>query len=199
MDALLVKAIDNSLRPVTAIDADAIAMLKVGQPVQVKVTRKAPRSLPHHRLFFGGLLPLAFEYWQPTGGLVSDSERDVVQWVAKRLDILSGGSGVVLDAVDEALKLLAKGRAQKITPIQKDMDAFRRWLTIEAGWFEVYETPGGIRKEPMSISFKNMEQEQFNAFYKSCFDVCWNMLLQHKFASEEEAQAAVETMMQLGN
>ena len=77
--------------------------------------------------------------------------------------------------------------------------AFRRWLTIEAGWFEVYETPGGIRKEPMSISFKNMEQEQFNAFYKSCFDVCWNMLLQHKFTSEEEAQEAVETMMRLGN
>lgn len=198
MEVMAVKAIDNSLRPVTQIDVHELAPLKVGQAVKVRITRQKERSLQHHRLFFGGLLPLAFDYWQPTGGLVSQSEKAVVIWVAKQLDRLAGGKGIIVSAAEEALKVLAKKRGQKITVIQKNMDSFRKWLTIEAGFYELHETPSGVIKVPRSISFKEMEQDEFNKFYRACFDVCWNMLLCHQFCCEEEAQNAINQMMSLG-
>jgi hypothetical protein len=199
MEIIAVKAVDNSLRPVTSIDADWLKQFNVGQPIKVKVTRQKQRSLPFHRLFFGGLLPFAFDYWQPTGGLIRSNERDAVIWVAKKLDRLADEQGVIVAAAEEALDLLAKKRAEKIPDVQKDINSFRRWLTIEAGYFDIRVTPAGIVKEPKSISFANMEQEEFNAFYASCFNVCWNMILYDKFSSKEEAQQAIDHLLSLGN
>ena len=199
MELVAVKAVDNSLRPVTAIDADSLKKVKVGQAVKIQVTRQKDRSLSHHRLFFGGLLPFAFDYWQPAGGVISPKERDVVLWVAKRLDKFAGNKGIIVTAADEALNLLAKKRAEKLPVIEKDIDSFRRWLTIEAGYFNYRLTPAGVVKEPESISFASMDQDQFNAFYKACFTVCWNMILCNRFSSEDEVQQAIDQLLSLGN
>ena len=199
MELVAVKAVDNSLRPVTAIDADSLKKVKVGQAVKIQVTKQKDRSLPHHRLFFGGLLPLAFEYWQPAGGIISPKERDVVIWVAKRLGNFAGNENVIVAAADEALNLLAKKRAEKLPVIEKDIDSFRRWLTIEAGYFNICVTPAGVVKEPKSISFASMDQNEFNAFYQACFTVCWNMILCNRFSSEDEAQQAIDQLLSLGN
>lgn len=199
MELVAVKAIDNSLRPVTAIDADSLKQVKIGQPVKIQVTRQKDRSLPHHRLFFGGLLPFAFDYWQPAGGVISPKERDVVLWVAKRLDKFAGNKGIIVTAAEEALNLLAKKRAEKLLVIDKDINSFRRWLTIEAGYFNYRLTPAGVVKEPKSISFASMDQDEFNAFYKACFNVCWNMILCNRFSSEDEAQQAIDQLLSLGN
>ena len=199
MELVAVKAVDNSLRPVTAIDTDSLKGFKVGQPVKIQVTRQKDRSLPHHRLFFGGLLSLAFDYWQPAGGVISPKERDVVLWVAKRLDKFAGNKGIIVKAAEEALNLLAKKRAEKLPVIDKDINSFRRWLTIEAGYFNYRLTPAGVVKEPKSISFASMDQDEFNAFYKACFNVCWNMILCNRFSSEDEAQQAIDQLLSLGN
>lgn len=199
MEIVAVKAVDNSLRPVTAIDADSLKKVKVGQPVKIQVTRQKDRSLSHHRLFFGGLLPLAFDYWQPAGGVISPKERDVVLWVAKRQDRLAGNKGVIVASAEESLNLLAKKRAEKLPVIDKDIDSFRRWLTIEAGHFNICVTPAGVVKEPKSISFASMDQDEFNAFYQACFTVCWNMILCNRFASKDEAQQAIDQLLSLGN
>ena len=199
MEILAVKALDNSLRPVTAIDADSLNQYKVGQAVKIQITKQKNRSLPHHRLFFGGLLPFAFDYWQPAGGVISPKERDVVIWIAKRLDKFAGNKGVIVTAAEEALNLLAKKRAEKLPVIDKDIDSFRRWLTIEAGYFNICVTPAGVVKEPKSISFASMDQDQFNAFYKACFNVCWNMILCNRFSSKDEAQQAIDQLLSLGN
>ncbi|MBI0159373.1 MULTISPECIES: DUF1367 family protein [Snodgrassella] len=199
MELVAVKAIDNSLRPVTAIDADSLKQVKIGQPVKIQVTRQKDRSLPHHRLFFGGLLPFAFDYWQPAGGVISPKERDVVLWIAKRLDKFAGNKGIIVTAAEEALNLLAKKRAEKLLVIDKDINSFRRWLTIEAGYFNYRLTPAGVVKEPKSISFASMDQDEFNAFYKACFNVCWNMILCNRFSSEDEAQQAIDQLLSLGN
>ena len=199
MELVAVKAVDNSLKPVTAIDADSLKGIKVGQAVKIQVTRQNARSLPHHRLFFGGLLPLAFEYWQPAGGVISPKERDVVLWVAKRQDKLAGNKGIIVASAEEALNLLAKKRAEKLPVIDKDIDSFRRWLTIEAGYFNICVTPAGVVKEPKSISFASMDQDEFNAFYQACFTVCWNMILCNRFASKDEAQQAIDQLLSLGN
>ena len=199
MELVAVKAVDNSLKPVTAIDADSLKGFKVGQPVKIQVTRQKDRSLSHHRLFFGGLLPLAFDYWQPAGGVISPKERDVVLWVAKRQDRLAGNKGVIVASAEESLNLLAKKRAEKLPVIEKDIDSFRRWLTIEAGYFNICVTPAGVVKEPKSISFASMEQNEFNAFYQACFTVCWNMILCNRFSSKDEAQQAIDQLLSLGN
>ena len=199
MELVAVKAVDGSLRPVTVIDADSLKKVKVGQAVKIQVTRQNARSLPHHRLFFGGLLPLAFDYWQPAGGIISPKERDVVLWIAKRLDKFAGNKGIIVKAAEEALNLLAKKRAEKLPVIDKDIDSFRRWLTIEAGYFNICVTPAGVVKEPKSISFASMDQNEFNAFYQACFTVCWNMILCNRFSSEDEAQQAIDQLLSLGN
>lgn len=199
MEIVAVKAVDNSLRPVTAIDADSLKGIKVGQAVKIQVTKQKDRSLPHHRLFFGGLLPFAFDYWQPAGGVISPKERDVVLWIAKRLDKFAGNKGIIVTAAEEALNLLAKKRAEKLLVIDKDINSFRRWLTIEAGYFNICVTPAGVVKEPKSISFASMDQDEFNAFYKACFTVCWNMILCNRFSSEDEAQQAIDQLLSLGN
>ena len=199
MEILAVKAVDNSLRPVTASDADSLNQYKVGQAVRIQITKQKNRSLPHHRLFFGGLLPFAFDYWQPAGGVISPKERDVVIWIAKRLDKFAGNKGVIVTAAEEALNLLAKKRAEKLPVIDKDIDSFRRWLTIEAGYFNICVTPAGVVREPKSISFARMDQDEFNAFYKACFNVCWNMILCNRFASKDEAQQAIDDLLSLGN
>ena len=124
MELVAVKAVDNSLKPVTAIDADSLKGFKVGQPVKIQVTRQKDRSLSHHRLFFGGLLPLAFDYWQPAGGVISPKERDVVLWVAKRQDRLAGNKGVIVASAEESLNLLAKKRAEKLPVIEKTLIHF---------------------------------------------------------------------------
>lgn len=199
MEFVAVKAVDNSLRPVSVIDADRLKGIKVGQAVKIQVTKQNARSLPHHRLFFGGLLPLAFDYWHPAGGIISPKERDVVIWIAKRLDKFAGNKGIIVKAADEALNLLAKKRAEKLPVIEKDIDSFRRWLTIEAGYFNICVTPAGVVKEPKSISFASMDQNEFNAFYQACFTVCWNMILCNRFSSEDEAQQAIDQLLSLGN
>lgn len=51
----------------------------------------------------------------------------------------------------------------------------------------------------LTISFAKMDQEEFNAFYKACFNVCWYMILCNQFSSEEEAQVAIEHLLSLGN
>ena len=43
-----------------------------------------------------------------------------------------------------------------------------------------------------------MDQEEFNAFYKNCFEVAWNMMLSGKFENEEAALQAAQEMMEMG-
>ena len=94
---------------------------------------------------------------------------------------------------------IARKRGEKIGAVVADIEAFRKWLIVKAGYFTIVQNPDGIRKEPMSISFHAMSQEEFNVFYKRCFSVVWNMMLKSVFDSEEAAQdAAVQRMMELG-
>nr|WP_244896450.1 DUF1367 family protein [Snodgrassella alvi] len=70
---------------------------------------------------------------------------------------------------------------------------------MEAGYFNICVTPAGVVKEPKSISFASMDQDEFNAFYKACFNVCWNMILCNRFSSKDEAQQAIDQLLSLGN
>ena len=199
IEAAVIRTPAGTLAAATAADAEILRGLKAGRAYRVKVTQMSSRSLRHHRLFFGGLLPLAYEYWQPTGGLVGKAERETVQWVVRNMARQTGANEAVLqEAAEQFLQTLARLRAEKYGAAQYSMEAFRKWLTIEAGYFDVYETPAGIRKEAKSISFAQMGQEEFNDFYRACFDVAWNMMLSAKFENQEAALRAAEEMMEFG-
>ena len=60
VEITLVRCQDWSLRPVCEYDHDLVRTWKVGQAVKVRATKLHARSLEHHRLYFGGLLKLAF-------------------------------------------------------------------------------------------------------------------------------------------
>ena len=199
IEAAVIRTPAGTLAAATAADAEILRGLQAGRAYRVKVTQLSDRSYRHHKLFFGGLLPLAYEYWQPTGGLVGKAERETVQWVVRNMARQTGANEAVLqEAAEQFLQTLARLRAEKYGAVLQSMEAFRKWLTVEAGYFDVYETPAGIRKEAKSISFAQMDQEAFDAFYRACFDVAWNMMLSGKFDSEEAALRAAEEMMEFG-
>ena len=196
--ASIVKTTNGNLIPATAYDAELLSGLKAGKPYKVEVKRQSDRSYQHHKMFFGGLLPLAYQYWQPTGGLITDVEKKLVESFAKRLESMHDSGGLFIEFAGEFVQTVARKRGEKIGAVLQSIEAFRKWLTMEAGYFEVYETPTGIRKEAKSISFASMEQEEFNGFYKNCFQVAWNMMLSGKFADEEAALQAAQEMMEVG-
>lgn len=198
IEAAVIRTPAGTLAAATAADAEILRSLQAGRAYRVKVTQLSGRSYRHHKLFFGGLLPLAYEYWQPTGGLVTQGERAMVERFAQRLEALHESGGLFLKFAQEFVLGVAKKRGEKVGAVPKSMEAFRKWLTVEAGYFDVYETPAGIRKEAKSISFAQMNQEAFNEFYRACFDVAWNMMLSAKFPSEEAALRAAEEMMEMG-
>lgn len=67
--------------------------------------------------------------------------------------------------------------SQHGTP-QKNFDRFRGDLTIMAGYYEVViRVDGTTRIEPKSISFANMEEDEFEALYSRTIDVILKHIL----------------------
>lgn len=192
IELCLVKCPDGAFRPATEHDLELSGSLKNGKGYTVKITQKSDRSYQHHKLFFGGLLALAYDYWQPTGGMIGKSERDTVRWIVRHIAQAAGADeAALLEYAESSLKTLAAARAEKYGTGQSDIEAFREWLVVEAGHFEIVQTPAGRLKRAKSISFANMGQEEFNRFYQRCFTVVWNMVLRGKFENEAAAQEAV--------
>lgn len=186
-----------SLVPATEADREELAKFKTGKPVKVRLVRQSDRSLRHHRMFFGGLLRLGLDYWEPAGGVLGESEEQTVRRFAKFLDREMNGDAIAKWA-DFYLADLKAARADRFQAPAKSMDAFRHWVLVEAGHSEVEETPRGLRRRAKSINFESMGQEDFNELYKSCFSVIWKFVLSRHFATEGEAQQAIDELLALG-
>lgn len=200
VEAMMIKRADGLFEAATPYDAEQLGSLKIGKGYKMKLTQGSNRSVQHHRLFFGGLLPLAFGVWQPSGGLVNESEEQFARGFARNLDALAGNDDHAFEELFESyLDAVAQKRAEKLgAPPAMDVEQFRKWLIVKAGYFETKIDPSGIRKVPKSISFASMSQEEFNAFYKNCFAVAWNLLLNSHFESEEQAQQAALALLEVG-
>jgi hypothetical protein len=60
---------------------------------------------------------------------------------------------------------------KKVTP-EKNMDRFRKDLTILAGWYDAhYRVNGEVRIEAKSISFAAMDEDEFEKLYSATIDV----------------------------
>lgn len=61
---------------------------------------------------------------------------------------------------------------------RKDFEAFREWITIKCGFFDVIGNPdGSVKVQAKSIAFGNMHQTEFEKLYDQAINVIlWKVL-----------------------
>ncbi|EPL0489784.1 TPA: DUF1367 family protein [Citrobacter koseri] len=156
---------------------------------------KLVRNPAFHRRFFA-LLNLGFEYWEPTGGAISANEQKLVNGYARFLASYGGNEGALLDAAEQYLEQIASRRITNGISLCKSFDAYRAWVTVEAGHFDAIQLPDGtLRKHPRSIAFSSMDETEFQHLYKAALDVLWRWILSRTFNSREEAENAAAQLM----
>lgn len=170
----------NSLVPAEDSDHEAIQKLKHGTIYSNDVT--APRNIKRHRRFWA-LLDITFDYWQPQT-MVAEVERETVN----RLQNYFIKHGISEDATialcQGFLVDLEQHRAEYQTG--KDRESFRAWVTVQAGFYHIVQTPAGPRKVAKSISFANCDDVEFNEIYRQVLNVCWSLCLSRVFDNQEQ-------------
>lgn len=69
-------------------------------------------------------------------------------------------------------------KTYKGQPVAKNFDRFRRDIVIQAGFYDqTFDIDGNMKLEAHSISFANMDDEQFDAVYSACVDVILSKVL----------------------
>lgn len=181
----------NGLAPATEADRELISKWKHGQVIHGKFARMRNGGL--HRKFFA-LLELSFDYYEPTGGLIPRQELRGIHGLAQYFEELNGRPGQLQNAVAAYIAKLEAERAERFPAVDKSREAFREWVTIEAGHFHLVQTPDGIRKEAKSIAWAAMDEDTFGQLYRDVFAACWRLVLSSHFTSEAEAMAAADQM-----
>ena len=139
---------------------------------------------------------LGFEYWEPTGGAISSNERKLVTGYAKFLASYGGNEGALIDAAELYLDQVAYRRVTNGISLCKSFDAYRAWVTIQAGHYHAIKLPDGtLQKHPRSISFANMDEIEFQQLYKAALDVLWRWILSKAFRDQREAENAAAQLM----
>ena len=192
----------SALLPATAHDQELMRSLyKTGQVLQTNAKPQSLRSLQHHRLYFGGLIGLMKDYWEPQSGLIHPAESQTAASFCRYLQ----SKGIALsDEQSQALQYdylqtLSQARSDNlISPVPNSSAEIHRWIKIECGYFDLVRLPdGSLEKSAKSIRFNEMTQTEFNEFYKSAFGVCWRFVLSRHFSSPHQAQEAIERMLAL--
>ena len=174
---------------------------RIGQVIKTETKRQADRSLQHHRLYFGGLIGLVKDYWEPQTGLVHPAE---VRTAASFCHYLQSKGIALSSEQSQALqqdylqRLTQKRAAKLINPMPASTAEIHRWIKIECGYYDVVRLPDGtIEKKAKSISFAKMTQAEFNEFYKAAFGVCWRFVLSRHFECEADAENAINRMLDM--
>lgn len=189
-DLALVKT-ENGLVGATEADRELIEKVKHGATIHGDFKKMRNGGL-HRKLF--ALLDLAWNYWEPSGGLISRQEMRGILGLSKYFEDLNGRPGQLSDAVQAYISKLESDRKDRFPSVDKSRDSFREWITIEAGHYVLVQGPGGIERRPKSIAWGKMDDIQFQALYKDIFNTCWRLVLQSHFDSEADAMAAAEQM-----
>lgn len=200
---LTVKKMGDTLVPAEQVDKEVLSTIKSGRAFKVSAVRVSERAANNHKLYWGGLIRLVAEYWEPQSGLISKYDKQVmgglIDWVSAQ--------GKNTDALSTLINLYLTDRAQRIKDkLPEDERAadqlkiIHEWLKEEAGFYDVQLTPTGIRKQVKSISFNAMpREEEFMAFYRRVFSVAWRYVFSKaNFESEEQAMNLALEMSQMG-
>lgn len=155
---------------------------------------KQIRNPKFHRKFFA-LLNLTFDYYEPSSGVLTADEKRIATKIFMTLDNHNNKNGFFIDFGREFMRSESEERRATIESIEKAFEPFRKWLIVEAGFYDEIPVPGGIVKEAKSISFAKMEDIEFSQLYKSVFDVCWRFVLSRVFKDEHEAEEAAVSLL----
>ena len=180
------------LVPVSEADKEIYNKWRLGRVICGKFTQS--RNYEYHKKFFG-LLNLAFNYYEPSSGVLTRDEKELLKKVFISLDDASSNSGVMLEWGREFIKLETDLRKSKIENIQKAFEPFREEMIIESGFYDEVRTPLGIKKYAKSISFASMDEYQFRELYKAVFNTLWRFVLSRYFENEAEAEDAAMKML----
>lgn len=199
IELMVIKTKLGTLSPAGPSDADEMTAIKIGQPLRIEATRVSMRSLQHHRLYFGGLLKLAMQYWEPEGGAVGIGDRRLIHSFVKWIERECGSAPGSLDVIGAEFLLSRARRMCELHPeAHKSVEQLHEWVKVEAGYYDVYETPAGLKKVARSISFARMNQAEFEEFYRAAFSVVWRFILSRTFENEDHAQDAVDKLLAMG-
>ena len=155
---------------------------------------KQVRNPKFHRKFFA-LLNLTFDYYEPSSGVLTADEKRIAKKIFMTLDNHNNKNGFFIDFGREFMRSESEERRATIESIEKAFEPFRKWLIVEAGYFDETHVPNGTVREAKSISFAKMEDIEFSQLYKSVFDVCWRFVLSRVFKCENEAEAAAVSLL----
>lgn len=201
--SLTVKRVGNNLVPVDSVDIESMDGIKQGQGFRVDITKVSSRSIKHHRLYWGGLIRLVADYWEPDSGLISVYDKKVMKGLIDWVSVNGGDSR----PIEEIVSLYLNERAEKIKdhlPANEKagvrLQSIHEWIKEEAGYYDAVLTPTGVKKKLKSINFNAMKtEEEFNVFYKAAFSVCWRYVLsKSQFGSMEEAENIALEMSRMG-
>ncbi len=188
-----IKASNDTLIPADPDTRDFLhSKVKLGDVLTSEF--KKVRNPRFHRKYFS-LLNLGFHYWTPTGGAISPDEKAFIRGYIQHLaEYVEHGQTLTWFAAGYLRKLRA-ARADRVT-LLKSFDSFRRWATIEAGYYTEQVMPNGVTvKEPISISFAKMDDTEFAELYKSTLNTLWNWILNKTFSTPEAAENAASQLM----
>lgn len=189
----LIKQASSVLVPATAADIEILNGLPIGAFLEVTATSK--RNPKFHRKFFS-LLNLGFDYWEPKSLSLSEAERNVIHHYNDFLIHYGADRDAMENAAEAFLSRWEKKRSERVVQIIKSFDAYRRWATIEAGYYTEMAMPdGSVIREPMSIKFSKMDETTFSELFKAVFSVLWRFILSRSFRTEQEAENTVNQLM----
>lgn len=181
----LIKTSSSTLTPATPEASAFLQRVKTGAWLSCDV--KQARNYLFHKRFFA-LLNLGFEYWTPAGGTVTQGEKQYLSGYIRFLISIAGNEAILIDTEQMYTERTAQRRANGHAVV-KSFEAFRKWATVEAGFYDEFVLPDNTRRrEARSISFANMSEAEFHEVYKAVFNVLWNTILFRSFASEQEAE-----------
>lgn len=163
-DIVLVKK-QGVMVPATDADVEKLAKIKPGQGLAGPWRKQHERMLWMHKKFFK-MLEYAFDVWEPEP---PDSEKTKIEY-------------------EEAFGAWTfRG-----IPIQKNRERFREQMIILAGFYEPeWDINGNLRLKAKSMSFANMEQDEFDVLYYAVHDVIRQRILTN-YSREELDEVLAE-------
>ncbi len=190
----------QGLLPVVPYDQSKYDGIKMGETVKVTLTSQSERNVRFHNLYFGGLLEMAADYFEPQGGLVSKEEREFLKNFIRFLERATGKQQPGLRwAYGQFVATAKASRASKVAQPELKrhelIDELHRWVKEESGLYDVIETPSGCHKRPGSIKFNRMSEEEFDMFFRGAYNVIWRFLLSRKFKTQEEFDNILNQLM----
>ena len=145
----------------------------------------------------------------PSGALAPTSEEE-----AEKLKKLRVGTGIRCDVKQMrnykfhkkwfVLATLAYDIWKEAAPmveyrgqrVQPNFERFRRDLVVSAGYFDVeFNIKGELRLAAKSISFANMEQDEFEALFSATIDAILQKVLDRPDLTPEKMRAWVDEVM----